>query len=74
MTPVHNPPPAVLEEMLASVRDQSFRDWEMRLVDDGSTDPEVIRILESACAEDERLHLTRHPEALVRGRTNQGLQ
>jgi O-antigen biosynthesis protein len=63
LTPVHNPPPRILEEMLRSVREQRFPDWELRLVDDGSTDAEVIRILETACAEDERIHLARHEKA-----------
>jgi O-antigen biosynthesis protein len=63
LTPVHNPPPRILEETLQSVLDQTFPDWELRLVDDGSTDPEVIRILESAGRDDERIHLDRHEKA-----------
>ena len=46
VTPVYNPPAAVLEAMLASVRQQSFANWEHCLVDDGSTEPHVRRILE----------------------------
>lgn len=63
LTPVHNPPTAILEEMLRSVRDQRFQDWELCLVDDGSTDPEVTQILEAARDEDERIHLIRHEKA-----------
>lgn len=63
LTPVHNPGPRILEEMLDSVRNQSFEDWELRLVDDGSTDPSVLPILERACAEDSRIYLERHERA-----------
>jgi O-antigen biosynthesis protein len=59
LTPVHNPPPHILEATLRSVREQRFQDWELRLVDDGSTDPEVMRILETARDEDDRIHLVR---------------
>ena len=39
LTPVHDPPPHMLEEAIASVRAQTFTDWELCLVDDGSTEP-----------------------------------
>lgn len=63
LTPVHNPASQILEEMLDSVRGQSFGDWELRLVDDGSTDPEVTRILERVASEDDRIHLVRRDRA-----------
>jgi O-antigen biosynthesis protein len=63
LTPVHNPPPRILEETLQSVRGQTFQGWEMRLVDDASTDPQVIRILEAACEEDDRIHLVRREKS-----------
>jgi O-antigen biosynthesis protein len=62
LTPVHNPAPGILEEMLASVRAQGFEDWELRLVDDASTDPVVIEILDRAAAEDPRIRLERRRE------------
>ncbi len=65
LTPVHDPPPAMLEEAIASVRAQTFGDWELCLVDDGSTDPEIIAALERHAASDPRIH-ARAPRA--RGR------
>jgi hypothetical protein len=58
LTPVHDPPPAVLAETIDSVREQSFGDWELCLFDDGSTDTEVIDLLRRA-AEDPRIRLDR---------------
>ena len=52
LTPVHNPPVDMLEEAIASVRAQTFTDWELCLVDDGSTNPEVIAALERHAASD----------------------
>ena len=45
LTPVHDPPLRMLEEAIASVRSQTFTNWELCLVDDGSTNPEIIAAL-----------------------------
>ena len=63
LTPVHNPPVDMLEEAIASVRAQSFTAWELCLIDDGSTNPEVIAALERHAASDRRIHLERHEAA-----------
>ena len=63
LTPVHDPPPHMLEEAIASVRGQTFADWELCLVDDGSTNPEVIAALERHAASDPRIHLKRRETA-----------
>jgi GT2 family glycosyltransferase len=63
LTPVHDPPVPMLEETIHSVRNQTFADWELCLVDDGSTDPAVIAALERHAASDDRIHLTRHETA-----------
>ncbi|MDX6452161.1 MAG: uncharacterized protein QOH16_2210, partial [Gaiellaceae bacterium] len=60
LTPVHDPPPAMLEEAIASVRAQTYPHWELRLVDDGSTDPAITAALQRHAASDPRIHLTRH--------------
>ena len=52
ITPVYNAA-RWLPEALASVRAQTFTDWEHILVDDGSTDGSLA-IVESAVAQDER--------------------
>jgi glycosyltransferase involved in cell wall biosynthesis len=57
LTPVFDPPPGALDSMLASVRGQRFRDWELCLVDDGSSEPHVRQILEAARAEDSRIRV-----------------
>ncbi|HET8566535.1 MAG TPA: glycosyltransferase [Solirubrobacterales bacterium] len=57
VTPVYETPPGVLLSMLKSVRRQSFRDWELCLVDDASSSPELRRVLERVQAEEPRIRL-----------------
>jgi O-antigen biosynthesis protein len=57
LTPIYDPPPAVLEAMLKSVRAQSFGDWEHVLVDDCSPTSEVREILARVAAEDPRFRV-----------------
>ena len=57
VTPVYNAA-RWLPQMVASVRAQTWTDWEHLLVDDGSTD-ESPAILEAAAAADERVRLLR---------------
>ncbi|HEY3142778.1 MAG TPA: glycosyltransferase [Acidimicrobiales bacterium] len=57
VTPVYNPPAPVLEAMLASVRNQSFANWEHCLVDDGSSEPHVRKILDRASRDDSRVRV-----------------
>jgi O-antigen biosynthesis protein len=63
LTPVHDPPLAMLEEAILSLRRQSFADWELCLSDDGSRDPEVIAALHRHADEDDRIRLVRRDEA-----------
>ncbi len=60
LTPVHDPPPHMLEEAIASVRNQTYPNWELCLVDDGSTNPDVTAALERHAAADARIRFTRH--------------
>jgi glycosyltransferase involved in cell wall biosynthesis len=55
LTPVYNPPIRALSDAIESVRRQSFTDWELILVDDGSTDPAVRGVLDTAAASDRRI-------------------
>ena len=57
LTPVYETPPGVLRTMLRSVRRQSFADWELCLVDDGSRQPHVREILDQAQREDPRIRV-----------------
>lgn len=51
LTPVYRTPPGVLRKMLRSVLRQSYGDWELCLVDDGSEDAAVREILDDAAAD-----------------------
>jgi glycosyltransferase involved in cell wall biosynthesis len=62
ITPVYNPPQRFLCAAIRSVKAQTFDDWELILVDDGSTDPEVLPILEDAVQSDSRIKLIRRSE------------
>jgi glycosyltransferase involved in cell wall biosynthesis len=63
LTPVHDPPLDVLSETIDSVLAQTYGDWELCLVDDGSSDPGVTAALERAAGADTRIHLRRNPRA-----------
>ena len=53
----------MLEEAIASVRAQTFTDWELCLVDDGSSDPRVTATLHRHAAQDQRIHVIRRDQA-----------
>src|SRR5687767_13906180 len=59
LTPVYNTDPAILRKTIASVQDQSYPDWELCLVDDGSQRAEVAEILRRAAASDPRILVRR---------------
>jgi O-antigen biosynthesis protein len=65
LVPVHDPPPQMLAEAISSVRAQTFGDWELCLVDDGSRDPAIAAALDRHAAEDPRIQLRRH--AIAKG-------
>jgi GT2 family glycosyltransferase len=62
VTPVYETPAPVLEAMLGSVTAQTFGDWELCLVDDGSSQPHVQAILERAARRDPRIRTRRRAE------------
>lgn len=45
LTPVHNTDTRLLGLFINSVKKQSFADWELCIVNDGSTNPEVVQYL-----------------------------
>jgi O-antigen biosynthesis protein len=55
VTPVYNTPIPVLSSTIESVLAQTFRDFELILVDDLSTDPSVVETLRSYAARDGRI-------------------
>ena len=61
LTPVYNPPLDVLEATIASVRAQTYADWEWIVVDDCSTDPRVREVLATAATEDARITMIARP-------------
>jgi GT2 family glycosyltransferase len=61
LTPVHDPPLGLLRACLASIGGQTFRDWELCLVDDGSTAAAVRRELRRAAGADPRVRLVERP-------------
>jgi predicted SAM-dependent methyltransferase len=63
LCPVHDPEPYMLQEAIASVAAQTYGNWELVLCDDGSRSPEIIAMLDRHAAEEERVRLTRRPEA-----------
>ena len=63
VTPVRDPPPAVFQDCAASVLDQTTGDWQWCLVDDGSRDPTVRRML---------TELARHPKVTLTVRAASG--
>lgn len=55
VTPVYNTPPDMLRRMLSSVRNQTYPHWQHCLVDDGSSEAWIARMLERAAGADERV-------------------
>jgi glycosyltransferase involved in cell wall biosynthesis len=60
LTPVYNPSPKVLREMIASVIAQDFTDWELILIDDGSV-TEIAAICDEAARQDSRVRVAHRP-------------
>jgi GT2 family glycosyltransferase len=59
ITPVFNPPVCWLEATVQSVLAQVYENWELMLVDDGSTDAAVADFLEKIAARDSRVRVFR---------------
>lgn len=57
LTPVYDPPVPMLRAMVASVQAQTYRNWQLVLVDDCSPNPAVRRELRELAAGDDRITL-----------------
>jgi GT2 family glycosyltransferase len=55
VVPTYNSDEKFLTEMIQSVRDQIYGNWELCIADDASSAPGVKRILDAAAAEDSRI-------------------
>jgi O-antigen biosynthesis protein len=58
ITPVFNTPLPWLAECVQSVLDQVYKKWELILIDDDSSDPELLKFLPELAARDPRIILT----------------
>jgi glycosyltransferase involved in cell wall biosynthesis len=59
LTPVFDTPVPWLREAMESVLEQVYENWELLLIDDGSTDADLLRALPSLATRDRRIRLVR---------------
>ncbi len=71
VVPVYNAS-ATIEETIASVREQEVTDFELILIDDGSTDDSLSKMLRLAC-QDQRIRLISQDNGGVSEARNQGI-
>lgn len=62
IVPVYNPEKQFLHQAIASVVDQIYPHWELCLVDDCSSQPDVKTILEGYCQKDRRIKVVYHQQ------------
>lgn len=55
VVPTYNTPPQFFNEMVQSVRSQSYQNWELILVDDASPDPAVRELIVAVAEVDDRI-------------------
>lgn len=74
ITPVFNTPASWLSDAVGSVRAQSYENWELILVDDGSTKEETLKVLSELPRADQRIRVYRMDENQgIAGASNRGL-
>ncbi len=72
--PLYHTPGTYLKEMIQSVKDQTYRDWELCLADGSPEDEEMNRILREFVREDPRIRVRRMRENQgIVGNTNAAL-
>ncbi len=67
LMPVYNAE-RYLDASIGSLRAQTFGDWELLAIDDGSTDAS-LQVLERLAADDGRIHVLRNPQNIGLSRT-----
>jgi|APSaa5957512622_1039677.scaffolds.fasta_scaffold29420_2 glycosyltransferase involved in cell wall biosynthesis len=70
---VYNERPEFLEKAIACILNQSFRDFEFVILDDGSTNTRMLQILDGFAQKDMRIRLHREPHRGLTKTLNVGL-
>ncbi len=73
ITPVFNTPVQHLEEAVESVLAQAYENWELLLIDDGSTVTDVLEALPLLAARDRRIVMASLKHKGISAASNQGL-
>ena len=74
VVPVHDTDPLVFRAMAASVQAQTYRRWQLCLVDDASTRTDTRAVLAELAAADDRVRLQRLDASMgIAGATNAGV-
>ena len=71
---VYNERPEHLVAAVESILRQTLEDWELVLVDDGSDEAEIVRVLEELSARDARIRLWRTDHVGLTASLNRGLE
>jgi GT2 family glycosyltransferase/LmbE family N-acetylglucosaminyl deacetylase len=75
LLPVCDPEPTFLTEVINTIVQQSYPNWQLCLVDDASTSPEVLGLLADVATADPRIVLHTHAQRQgIVGATQSGLQ
>ncbi len=75
VVPVYNTPRLVLAEMVSSVKSQIYKNWELCVVDDASSEPHVRGFLESLSDDEGRIKLVlREKNGGISAATNSALE
>jgi GT2 family glycosyltransferase len=75
ITPVFDTPISRLEEAVQSVLPQAYENWELLLIDDGSRDPDLLRVLPRVAERDRRIVLANlEKHGGISAASNRGLE
>lgn len=75
IVPTYNTPADYLESMLRSVEDQTYKNWELVVVDDASTDRKTVELLKEHAEKNPKIRFYQLQNNLhIAGATNEGLR